>query len=71
MNYSYAVVDINGFDVTIDLKQKVAEGVYASTGDVFHYVAPFRGQGVPAAAVLAVVSITALFAFRGYAARTR
>jgi hypothetical protein len=39
-NYGYALVKVNGFDVTITFKQRISPGVYEATDDVFSYRTP-------------------------------
>lgn len=49
----YVVVDVNGFNVQITFKERLAPNTFAPISDTFVYTSPLVGPGVPAAGPVA------------------
>ncbi len=51
----YTIVDVNGFDVQVTFKERIAPNVYVATDDILAYTAPYVGEGVPASGPVALL----------------
>ena len=69
----YCVIDVNGFDVRLTLKQRAGANYYVAC-DTFAYTGPLVGPGVPTASLAgllaAMMMVILIFGVRRYAAAT-
>jgi len=74
-SYGYLVVDIDGTEVQLTYKERVAPNVYEATDDVFTYGTPFPTENLPAAhhagLIAAVFLVLIMFALLVYGVRRR